>query len=158
MSKGGSGPRRRGRELVFRLLYQADLTRDAIATTWKQIADEEKLPDDARAYVDGLVVVLEDGLPALDEAIQQATQHWKFDRLAATDRGVLRLAVAELMHMPGTPAKVVLEEAVAIARKYGREDSGRFVNGVLDRVARTLRPGELEGEPVVDGPAAAEER
>jgi len=157
-NKGGSGPRRRGRELVFRLLYQADLTRDAIATTWKQIEGEEKLPDDARAYVDALVAVLEDGLPPLDDAIQQATQHWKFDRLAATDRGVLRLAVAELMHMPGTPARVVLDEAVAIARKYGREDSGRFVNGVLDRIARTLRPGELEGEPVVDDQAAAEER
>jgi N utilization substance protein B len=157
-NKGGSGPRRRGRELVFRLLYQADLTRDAITTTWKHIEGEEKLPDDARAYVDSLVAVLEEGLPPLDDAIQQATQHWKFDRLAATDRGVLRLAVAELMHMPGTPARVVLEEAVAIARKYGREDSGRFVNGVLDRIARTLRPGELEGEPVADDPAAAEER
>ena len=143
---------------MFRLLYQADLTHDAIATTWKQIADEERLPDEARAYIESLVVALEGGLPPLDQAIQQATQHWKFERLAATDRGVLRLAVAELMHMPGTPAKVVLEEAVAIARKYGREDSGRFVNGVLDRIARTIRPGELEGEPAVDDPAAAEER
>jgi len=158
MSRGGSGPRRRGRELVFRLLYQADLTRDSIATTWTQIQDEERLPDEARAYVEAIVAVLEGGLPPLDAVIQQATQHWKFDRLAATDRGVLRLAVAELMHMPGTPAKVVLEEAVDIARKYGREDSGRFVNGVLDRIARTLRPGELEGEPALDDPAAAEER
>jgi len=158
VNTGGTGPRRRGRELVFRLLYQADLTHDAIATTWKQIADEERLPDEARAYIESLVVALEGGLPPLDQAIQQATQHWKFERLAATDRGVLRLAVAELMHMPGTPAKVVLEEAVAIARKYGREDSGRFVNGVLDRIARTIRPGELEGEPAVDDPAAAEER
>lgn len=158
MNKGGSGPRRRGRELVFRLLYQVDLTRDAIATTWQQIEGEERLPDDARAYVDALVAVLEAGLPPLDDAIQQATQHWKFERLAATDRGVLRLAVAELMHMPGTPAKVVLEEAVVIARKYGREDSGRFVNGVLDRIARTLRPGELEAEPAADDAAAAEER
>ena len=146
-AKGGSGPRRRGRELVFRLLYQADLTRDSVAETWKQIQGEERLPDDARAYVDALVAVLEEGLPPLDEAIRQATQHWKFERLAATDRGVLRLAVAELLHMPGTPAPVVLDEAVAIARKYGREESGRFVNGVLDRIARTVRPGELEGVP-----------
>ena len=146
MSKGGVGPRRRGRELVFRLLYQADLTRDSVAETWKQIKDDERLPDEAREYVDALVVTLETGLPPLDAAIQSATQHWKFERLAATDRGVLRLAVAELLHMPGTPARVVLDEAVAIAKKYGREESGGFVNGVLDRVARTLRPGELEAD------------
>jgi N utilization substance protein B len=152
MRGASAGPRRRGRELVFRLLYQADLTRDSVEETWKQIKDEERLPDEAREYVDALVVAIEEGLPPLDAAIRDATQHWKFERLAATDRGVLRLAVAELMHMPGTPARVVLDEAVAIARKYGREESGRFVNGVLDRVARTLRPGELE-----EAPAAAEE-
>jgi len=147
----GTGPRRRGRELVFRLLYQADLTRDSVGETWKQIRDDERLPDEAREYVDSLVLAIEEGLPPLDAAIQQATQHWKFERLAATDRGVLRLAVAELMHMPGTPARVVLDEAVAIARKFGREESGRFVNGVLDRVARTLRPGELEEAPAGSG-------
>ena len=162
MTRGaGSGPRRRGRELVFRLLYQADLTRDAVAETWKQIAHEERLPDEARSYVEDLVAVLEEGLPPLDDVIRQAIQHWTFERLAATDRGVLRLAVAELLHMPGTPARVVIDEAVAIARKYGREESGRFVNGVLDKVARTLRPGELEGapepEPLGDVPGEADD-
>lgn len=145
-----TGPRRRGRELVFRLLYQADLTRDSVAETWKQIKDEERLPEEAREYVDALVAVLEEGLPPLDEAIRQAIRHWKIERLAATDRGVLRLSVAELLHMPGTPARVVIDEAVEIARKYGREESGQFVNGVLDRVARTLRPGELEQAPAAD--------
>jgi N utilization substance protein B len=168
MSRTGTGPRRRGRELVFRLLYQADLTRDSVVETWRQIKDEERLPAEAREYVDALVTALEEGLPPLDQAIREATQHWKFERLAATDRGVLRLAVAELLHMPGTPARVVLDEAVAIARKYGREESGRFVNGVLDRVARTLRPGELEDVPLAepgpvddgtaDDPARAGER
>jgi N utilization substance protein B len=66
------------------------------------------------------------------------------ERLAATDRSVLRLATAELLHLPGTPARVLIDEAVAIARKYGREESGRFVNGVLDRLARDTRPGELD--------------
>ncbi len=154
MSRGAAGPRRRGRELVFRLLYQADLTRDSSAATWRGIKDAERLPEEAREYVEALVVALEEGLPPLDAHIGEATQHWKLERLAATDRGVLRLAVAELLHMPGTPARVVLDEAVAIARKYGREESGGFVNGVLDRVARTLRPGELEGAPAAGDDAA----
>jgi N utilization substance protein B len=147
MSRGPGGPRRRGRELVFRLLYQADLTRDSVEETWKLIKDEERLPEEAREYVEALVVAIEEGFAPLDRRISEATQHWKIERLAATDRSVLRLAVAELLHMPGTPARVVLDEAVVIARKYGRDESGGFVNGVLDRVARTLRPGELEGEP-----------
>jgi N utilization substance protein B len=159
---GGIGPRRRGRELVFRLLYQADLTHDAIAAAWIAIRDEERLPTEAREYVEALVGALEDGLPDLDRRIEAALDRWNLDRLAATDRSVLRLATAEFAHLPGTPARVVIDEAVMIARKYGREESGRFVNGVLDRLARDIRPGELEDAPQARGaagadPAAAEE-
>jgi N utilization substance protein B len=140
----GIGPRRRGRELVFRLLYQADLTHDAIAELWKAARVGEKLPGEADEYVDALVAALEDDLPEIDRRIGLALERWNLDRLAATDRSVLRLATAELLHLPGTPARVLIDEAVAVARKYGREESGRFVNGVLDRLARDVRPGELD--------------
>ena len=139
-----SGARRRGRELVFRLLYQADLTHDSIAALWKVARTEERLPGEADEYVDALVVALEEDLPDLDRRIALALERWNLERLAATDRSVLRLATAELVHLPGTPARVLIDEAVAIARKYGREESGRFVNGVLDRLARESRPGELD--------------
>jgi N utilization substance protein B len=144
---GGIGPRRRGRELVFRLIYQADLTHDGIGVLWLAAKDDERLPDEAREYVEALIGVLEDGMPDLDRRIEGALERWNMDRLAATDRSVLRLATAEFAHLPGTPARVILDEAVAIARKYGREESGKFVNGVLDRLARDLRPGELEDAP-----------
>jgi len=144
MSTGGIGPRRRGRELVFRLLYQADLTHDSIATLWKAAREAERLPGEADEYVDALVGALEEDLPELDRRIALALERWNMERLAATDRSVLRLATAELLHLPGTPARVLIDEAVAIARKYGREESGRFVNGVLDRLARDTRPGELD--------------
>jgi len=140
----GIGPRRRGRELVFRLLYQADLTHDSIATLWKAAREAERLPGEADEYVDALVGALEEDLPELDRRIALALERWNMERLAATDRSVLRLATAELLHLPGTPARVLIDEAVAIARKYGREESGRFVNGVLDRLARDTRPGELD--------------
>jgi len=141
------GPRRRARETVFRLLYQAELTRDSIAAAWKASADEDALPGEARAYVDELVGVLEDHAAELDKTIGGALEHWNFDRLAATDKSVLRLATAELAHLRGTPARVILDEAVDLARRFGREESGRFVNGVLDRLARELRPGELSASP-----------
>jgi len=142
--KGGRGPRRRAREIAFRLLYQAELTHDSIAASWAQSPDAAALPDDAREYIDELVKALEDDSAAIDLKIEGALDHWKLDRLAATDKSVLRLATAELAHLRGTPARVILDEAVDIARRFGRDESGRFVNGVLDRVARELRPGELE--------------
>lgn len=153
----GVGPRRRGRELVFRLLYQADLTHDSIATLWQGARAAERLPGEADEYVDALVTALEEGLPDLDRRIAPALERWNLERLAATDRSVLRLATAELVHLPGTPARVTIDEAVQIARKYGREESGRFVNGVLDRMARDIRPGELDGETTGRGASALPE-
>ncbi len=145
--KSARGPRRRAREIVFRLLYQAELTKDSIAASWSQSPDAAALPDDARAYVDELVRALEDDAAAIDARIEGALDHWKLDRLAATDKSVLRLATAELAHLRGTPARVILDEAVDIARRFGRDESGRFVNGVLDRLARELRPGEMSETP-----------
>ena len=142
--KSGPRPRRRAREIVFRLLYQAELTRDSIAASWSQSEDGAALPDEARAYVDGLVRALEDDSATIDRHIEGALEHWKLDRLAATDKSVLRMATAELLHLRGTPARVILDEAVDIARRFGREESGRFVNGVLDRLARQLRPQEVK--------------
>lgn len=147
MTRSTGGPRRRGRELLFRLLYQAEMTHDSIAHSWLAVKDDERLPEEALEYVEALVSTIEESLPGVDRRIADAAEHWKFERLAATDRSVLRLATAELMYMPGTPARVVLDEAVEIAKKYGREESGRFVNGVLDRIARESRPGELEAMP-----------
>jgi N utilization substance protein B len=149
--RGAGGPRRRGRELLFRLLYQAEMTRDSVAQSWRATREEERLPDEALEYVDALVETIEESLPAVDERIRTVAEHWKFDRIAATDRSILRLAAAELLFMPGTPARVVIDEAVEIAKKYGREESGRFVNGILDRIARDARPGELDEAPTGRG-------
>ena len=118
-----------------------------IASGWKASPDAESLPGEAREYVDEIVRVLEDKSAAIDKQIAGALEHWNFERLAATDKSVLRLATAELAHLRGTPARVILDEAVRLARRFGREESGRFVNGVLDRLARELRPGELTTSP-----------
>ena len=78
-----------------------------------------------------------------DALITGAASHWPLDRMSATDRSVLRSAVAELMARPGTPARVVLDEAIEIAKRYGSDESGHFVNGVLDHIARDLRTEEF---------------
>jgi N utilization substance protein B len=129
--------------VAFRVAYQSDLTRDPYSRVWALRQDEERLGEDQRRLVEDVVAVLEQRGAEVDQELERAAEHWALGRLAATDRSVLRAAVAELIGRPGTPARVVLDEAIEIARRYGSEDSGRFVNGVLDRIARRLRPEEF---------------
>ena len=141
--RAGTSARRRARELAFRVAYQAGLTGDGYAATWVAVRAEESLSDDQRELADDVVALLEARVAEVDAALVAACSHWPLERLAATDRAVLRAAAAELMARPGTPARVVLDEAIELARRYGSAESGGFVNGVLDQVARGLRPGEM---------------
>jgi len=137
------GGRRRARETAFRAAYQADVTGESFGDAWSHAREEARLNEDQARLVEDVIRALETRRSEVDGALQAAAEHWEIERLAATDRAVLRAAVGELLERPGTPARVVLNEAIDIARRYGSEDSGRFVNGVLDRVARSLRPGEF---------------
>lgn len=137
------GGRRRARETVFRVAYQADLLHEACAAGWSSARDAAGLNDDQRELGNDVVGMLEARSADIDTLLRAAAQNWQMERLAATDRAVLRVAVAELLSRPGTPARVVIDEAVEIARRFGSDASGRFVNGVLDRVARDLRPAEF---------------
>jgi N utilization substance protein B len=135
--------RRRAREVAFRVIYQADLSGDSYAESWSRREAEEHLSADSRGLVEDILGLLRARGAEVDTALRDAAEHWPLERLAATDRAVLRAAVAELMARPGTPVRVVLDEAIDIAKRFGSEESGRFVNGVLDHVARRLRPGEF---------------
>ena len=141
--RSGTSARRRARELAFRVVFQSDLTRDRYAESWSALRQAEALSADQRQLVEDVVGLLESRGAEVDAALAGACAHWPLERLAATDRSVLRAAVAELMARSGTPARVVLDEAIEIARRFGSDDSGAFVNGVLDQVARRLRPGEM---------------
>ena len=140
-----TGARRRAREVAFRVAYQADMAGDAYPFAWSlRREQEDNLSSDQVELIDDVVRALETRGADIDAELQSATEgRWPLSRLAATDRAVLRIAVAELMARPGSPARVVLDEAIEIARTYGSSESGRFVNGVLDRAARRLRTAEF---------------
>ena len=89
----------------------------------------------ATTIVDGTVA----DLPAIDPIIAAHSQHWRLERLAVIDRLVLRLAVWELRHEADTPAPVVINEAIELARRFGTDDSVGFVNGVLDAIRKGLK-------------------
>jgi N utilization substance protein B len=143
MSGVRESSRRRAREVAFRVTFQADVASDSYAEAWRSRQDEEHLSEDQSALVEDVVRTLETQGAEVDRCLEESAEHWPLARLSATDRSVLRAAVAELMSRPGTPVRVVLDEAIEIAKRYGSEESGRFVNGVLDRVARRLRPTEF---------------
>jgi N utilization substance protein B len=135
------GARRRARELAFRLAYESDLSGDPIGEVWERVREENPLTDDQRELVDDVVKTLGQRGTEVDARLSEAAEHWTLDRLSATDRAVLRAAAAELLSRPRSPRAVVLDEAIEIAKRFGSDGSGSFVNGVLDRVARSLEPG-----------------
>jgi N utilization substance protein B len=125
----------------------------AIAEFWRE------LPGDAedRAYADEAVRGVHSGLARIDERIVKASTNWRLERMARVDRNVLRLGVWELSERRDVPRAVALDEAVEIAKRFGTEESGAFVNGVLDRIADDLgrtdddRPTVPGAEPAPDG-------
>jgi len=138
----GSGPRRRARERALHALYRAQVTGDALTALASEIQAEERVPEEVRDYAVHLVSLVGQGGEEIDNLLREALTRWSLERLAVIDLCVLRLATAELVYSPGLPVAVILDEAIEIAGKYGSKDSGGFVNGVLDRVAKTCRKEE----------------
>ncbi len=133
--------RSRMREAVFKAIFQMDFTggdpEDAIEEFMEDWFDE-KLRRDARRYVRGI----KENLDRIDEIISSKLENWRFDRLSSVDRNVLRLGTYELLYETDVPIEVTLDEMIELAKKYGTENSGKFVNGVLDRIAKEYAPQE----------------
>lgn len=133
------GNRRKGREAALQLLFLHDLSGGCADRVAANFWTEHPVDDETREFAERLLGGTLDHLPAIDEAVTRYSSHWRLNRMAAVDRNVLRLAVFELCHCPDIPIKVSLNEAIEIAKKFGSEDSGAFVNGILDQVAKTVK-------------------
>jgi len=99
----------------------------------------EDLPVEPDAYALELLRGVEDHGSELDELLREYSEHWAVERMPAVDRAVLRLGCYELAHEPDVPTAVVISEAVDLAKQYSTKDSGRFVNGLLARIAEQVR-------------------
>lgn len=116
------------------LLYEAEIR----AVPAGEVLDG--LAVDAAPLAERLVRGVADHRDELDGVIDASSANWRLDRIAAMDLTILRLATYELAHRPEVPVAVAIDEAVELAKRYSTDDSGRFVNGVLARVAEHLRP------------------
>jgi N utilization substance protein B len=132
-----TGKRRKARELAMQMLFQADVGKqtpdDVRKTFWE--AREEVEPD-TRGFAEDLFRVAMNREEEINTLIEQHSANWKLSRMAAVDRNVLRMAIAELLGFPGTPAPIIINEALEIARRYSAPESVNFLNGVLDAIAR----------------------
>lgn len=128
------GKRRRARELALSLLYQLEFhpgrPQEAMEDFWAQ---HPSLPE-AKEFASSLVLGVRERIDQIDSIIQRFTEHWSLQRIALVERNILRLGIYELLFRDDIPKKVALNEAIEIAKLYGSEDSGKFINGILDRV------------------------
>jgi len=130
----GLGPRREGREAAVQFLYQRDLNAGANAETvaefWELRPAVKKVREFGMAIAEGVLAHQAD----IDERIRLAASNYDLHRIAAVDRNILRIAIFEMLFCPEVPPVVSINEAIEIAKRFGSEDSSRFVNGVLDRI------------------------
>lgn len=132
------GKRRKSRELAMQMLFQADVGRqtpDQVRQTFWQTRDE--VDEGTRGFADDLFRVATAREAEIDGLLERFSKNWRVPRMAAVDRNVLRMAVAELLGFPGTPAPIVIDEALEIARRYSAPDSIDFLNGLLDAIAKS---------------------
>jgi N utilization substance protein B len=132
------GVRREGRELALKLLYREEIT----GLQEPLVPDIDEADPRALAFAEALVAGVREHLEEVDAAISAASEHWAIGRMGAVDKTVLRIGVYEILHEPATPLGVIINEAVDAARKYSSEECGKFVNGVLDHIARASRAAE----------------
>ena len=136
-----SGTRRAGRAFALQLLYARDNDASAdlagVAATW---ASELELDVDAEAqtFARELVAAATERATKVDEVIAASSRNWRIDRMSRVDRNILRLGACELIAFPNVPVKVVINEAVELAKRFGTAESSAFVNGVLDRIAAVV--------------------
>lgn len=144
--------RHRSRQAALQVLYALDVGRGGsdrfrtanVESAFEATAAHFELPEGARAFAKELVVGVAARVEELDRQLAEHAKNWRVGRMAAVDRNILRLGVYELLYTD-TPPPVIIDEAVELARRFGGDASGAFVNGVLDGVARGCEQDPPEG-------------
>jgi N utilization substance protein B len=139
--RAGREPRHRAREAAVQMLYQWEVGRssldEVLETFWlHEDSPVASLSDDHRGFAQKLAGGVVDTVASLDPVIAESAEHWRIERMNVVDRLILRLAVYEFLHEIDTPARVIINEALELARTFSNDDSVRFINGILDAIRR----------------------
>ena len=128
------GRRRKSRESALQVLYQLNITKQDAATALARFQENFLSHGEADDFLKHLVLGVLEHFSQLDRLIEQYSENWRLDRINMIDRNILRIALFELLYCEEIPPKVTINEAIDLGKRFGSEDSGSFINGILDRV------------------------
>ncbi len=133
------GTRRKSRELTMQMLFQGDLGKQSAAEVSKLFwPSRDDVDAETRGFAEDLYRVATSRQPEIDALIEAHSQNWRLERMATVDRNLLRAAVAEMLGYPSTPAPIIINESLEVARRYAAPESIHFLNGILDSIAREI--------------------
>ncbi len=125
------------RESALKILYRIEISRESVDSSVEDFWTIEKADKEVVDFANDLVRGTHENLSKIDELISKYTTNWEIKRIAVIDKNILRMGVLELLYKEDIPPKVAINEAIELAKKYGDIDSGKFVNGILDKVRKT---------------------
>jgi N utilization substance protein B len=132
------GTRRQARELAMQALFSMDMQNDLSARMLESFLENFRPPQKARPFFSTLVNGVVEHRLELDAIIERFSKNWKISRMSGVDRNVMRIALYELIYCADIPPKVTINEAVDIGKKFGTEESGAFINGIMDSIRDAL--------------------
>lgn len=128
------GNRRRSREIAMQALFDMDMSLEMSAARFERFCNNFDTPAHLLPFVRTLVAGVLDKRAEIDALIEAHASNWKISRIACVDRNIMRIAVYEMVYCPEIPAKVSINEAIDIGKRYGTDESGAFINGILDSI------------------------
>ncbi len=133
------GTRRKSRELTMQMLFQGDLGKQTPEEVRKLFwPSRDDVDAETRGFAEDLHRVAATRHEEIDTIIESHSQNWRIERMAVVDRNLLRTAIAEMLEYPNTPAAIIINESLEVAKRYAAPESIHFLNGVLDAIARDL--------------------
>ncbi len=128
------------RECVLKILYQIEILKETPDVVKERFWEDNIVDKEVREFAERILTGTLENLKCLDEIVTRHTENWDLSRMAIIDKSILRFGAYELLFMPDIPPKVTINELVNLAKKYSQEDSGKFVNGVLDHINHNEKP------------------
>lgn len=138
--------RTKARECALQLLYQLDITRGDLQDSLKNYWVDNEQPQEIKEFATNIVEGTCQKKDQIDSLITKYAENWTIGRMAVVDRNILRLAAYELLYSSDVPPKVCINEAVDLAKKFGDAESGKFVNGILDRIYKENKKDDAAKE------------
>ena len=134
------GNRHKAREFTLQILFQLDFIDTSVEKVQRLFWQDINTPPEVHAFSDRLVRGVREHRERIDRLLAQYSENWTLERMTGVDRNILRMAVYEILFCDEIPKNVTINEAVEIGKRFGSEDSGAFINGIIDKIAKDFKP------------------